>query len=312
MTSTESRSITIAESAGPLSNSSPELSEEEQLAFQLALGSLMQKRVRLYTSGESTSLPQSAVHNMLLSICYTLGIDLDAPSPHRVREVTVEGMEEVFQRELNALKEKTAQSADLCLKANLCTPPLESIALEDTLKSIQKLSQVYDYHFCAHEVPADIDYPLAHPVSESTQGIDYINEYLNRLIIEGTFMQNFELNICQALLESVHKEYRHLLINLYEPIATNAIGLVLAGKSPLSLHVSDEDRSAIAETLDSLSPRSISKKLSSASELACSALKIEDPAQKDYLEETARLLGPRLKNALDKKALAGVFLSCRK
>ena len=60
----------------------------------------------------------------------------------------------------------------------------DSRALGETLLGIGEFWRRYDWRFAAHEVPCDIDYPLALPVSENLRGVDYLTEWLGRLEAE--------------------------------------------------------------------------------------------------------------------------------
>jgi len=55
---------------------------------------------------------------------------------------------------------------------------------KDTLTNIDFFFKRYDYHFFAHEIP-DIFYQLNQPVPQELQGIEYVNEYLSRLLKEN-------------------------------------------------------------------------------------------------------------------------------
>ena len=70
-------------------------------------------------------------------------------------------------------------------------PLIRNVALRDTLENIGEFFKRYDYRSMAHEIPCSIDYPLCHQVEESTPGIDYIEEYLSRLLIEIEFLGRF-------------------------------------------------------------------------------------------------------------------------
>jgi hypothetical protein len=73
-------------------------------------------------------------------------------------------------------------------------------------------------------VPCDIDYQLCRPVPEDLLGVEYVNEYLRRVVLENDFLRRFPKEPVIKLLENYCPDYRGLLINLYEPVATNALG----------------------------------------------------------------------------------------
>lgn len=190
---------------------------------------LLAKQVSLYTMGESTSLPEHDAYRLLASTCYVLGVDADDAAIETMRDLLEQGVEEAFSRNVAAIEEQTRRVDGLWREACLAMPLLESVALKDTLESLRGFSARYEPRFFAHEIPADIDYPLCHPVPETTLGVEYVTAYLERLLAECRFLRMFDLGRCQTVLRCVHPEYGELIINLYEPIATAAIGCALGG-----------------------------------------------------------------------------------
>ena len=60
---------------------------------------------------------------------------------------------------------------------------------------------------------------------ETLRGVDYVNDWLRRLCLEQNFLDRFDPALVRAVLDRSCPDYRGLLINLYEPIAVNALGL---------------------------------------------------------------------------------------
>lgn len=308
-TYTDPLSISIVESEDHLSSiSDAELSPAEQITFQMDLMKLLERRVHLFTSNESSSIPEFTAHELLLSILFTLDIDADEPDARIVRAIMEEGIEKQFAYRLDEIAQQITYGNQLLKQANQCTPFLGSRALSDTLRSIQKASSEYDYRFFAHVIPAEIDYPLALPVPEALKGITYLNEYLNRLIIEGTFLQHFNLDTSKRLLKTIHIDYQELLVNLFEPIATNAIGCTIAEKEPFSLSVNADDISLITSKLEHVGKKASMVILKQAADHLSAVLKITDSPTRLYIEKTTLNLYPRIKNALKHESLEGVFL----
>jgi hypothetical protein len=87
-----------------------------------------------------------------------------------------------------------------------------------------------------------LTYPLACPVDEGLLGIDYIMEYLRRLILENNFVGCFEPQAVKGLLRSISPTYREDLLSIYEAVTANAVALTLLGDDALALDVTDRDR----------------------------------------------------------------------
>lgn len=282
----------------------------------MGLWELLSRRTSLYTMGESSSVPESIAQRLLASVCFTLGIDREEPDPAAIRRLLAQGIDTAFGEGMAFVVERKAKRiGGLWEQVALTTPLLESVALKDTLESLREFPARYDYRSFAHEIPSDIDYPLAHPVSESVLGVDYVTEYLERLLIENDFMQRFDLGLCKALLRAVHPAYRELLINLYEPIAVNAVGLALAGVGDVRrLRATDEDRARIVDAVGGRSASGCSHLLEKAAAAVCESLGIEDERSRSYLARTAAGVRPRLMRFSKQGdvpaggGLAGVFL----
>lgn len=207
-----------------------ELTSEELARFQLDLWGLLSKRSALYTSGESSSLPEETAHRMLGSILFTLNLDAESLDPCQVRTLLEEGLESRFLKELVSLE-----------------------------------------------------------------------------AIENSFMQKFNLAQSESLLRAVHPEYKVLIINLFEPIAINAVGKVLVGESPLDLSMSTSDCAKIYALAADCSNRQLQGRLTYAVRKMCADLKASDSAER-YLEAMIPDLVARIRSACDNKTLEGVFL----
>lgn len=285
------------------------LDDEADVAatFQMQVWNVLSKQVELYTMGESTSLPEYDAHRLLASTCYILGVDPDDADVETMRDVVEQGADAVFSRNLRRVEEQAARVSELWTEACLSMPLLESVALKDTLESFRNFAARYEPRFFAHEIPADIDYPLCRPVPETTRGVDYVTTYLERLLIECRFLQRFDLERCTHLLRNVHPEYGELILNLFEPIATNAIGCTLAGCDVRKLYLDDEARARIASALEGLAGARLQRVLVAAAERTGAALTVDADTQA-YLSSLARRLTPRVELALRHHSLSGVFL----
>lgn len=272
---------------------------------------MLARQVALYTMGESSSLPEYDAHRLLVSACYVLGVDARDPDPAAMQAVVCEGVETAFDRKLHRIEEEAAHTESLWREVCLTTPLLESIALCDTLESLRSFSACYEPRFFAHEIPADIDYPLCHPVSKTVLGVSYVTKYLETLLIENRFLQCFDLERCKALLHAIHPEYGELLLNLFEPIAVNALGCALVEGKVSALFVDDDARQCIAKQLADASPKRIQSQLCKAAELTCDQLGLrgeQAASLRTYLRQTAINLTSRLRHALNHQTLESVFI----
>lgn len=261
--------------------------------------------------GESTSLPEYDAHRLLASACYVLGVDTARLDEGVVVALLEEGVEQAFARKLERIEADAREVSTLWKEVCLNMPLLESTALKDTLESLKDFPTRYSPRFFAHEIPADIDYPLSYPVSETLQGVDYVATYLRRLLLECHFLQCFDVERCQAVLRAIHLSYGELILNVFEPVAINAVGCALAGRTVRTLQIGDADRDGIASLLEDLSAQQKCELLKSAATTACDAVGLRGDTAEDvraYVHRLAVNLLPRIDNALRHHALAEVFV----
>lgn len=281
-------------------------SPEDVAAFQERFARLLERRTAIYTQGDSTSVPKHVAVDLLRSVCFVLGIDPARPDvPERLLSVD---LEDEFRRRLADIERKVELAAELWREVVETMPAIPSTSLEDTLASIGNFPKSYDFRSMAHEIAADFDYQLCHPVPETLQGVDYINEYLRRLLIEADFLRRFDPADCIRVLERTSPEYAELLINLYEPVATNAIGRALIGRDPRPLRIAEEEREELAQLLGPMSTAARVHALRDAAGRACDALGIDDATAGEYLRERAGELAPRVGVALASGELGGVWV----
>lgn len=278
------------------------------LAIQIKLWDFMGKQVKRYTSGESSSIPQELAQELFSSVCFTLGIDLNG-NPEDLNWILDADLDQRFKEGIADIAQKTQLGKRLWQAACLGVPQLHSISLYDTLKSVGEFFRHYDYYYLAHDMPCDIDYQLCLPVGANLLGIDFINEYLKRIIIENELLGCFPSELCISLLDAYCPDYSGLLINLYEPVATNVIGLSLIGGEVHKLDISDSDRELITELLSPLPEEALIERLRSAASSACVSLGITKLPARHYLRKLAAALYPRIDAALSAGGLDGIFLS---
>ena len=281
-------------------------SPEDAAAFQDRFLRLLERRTAIYTIGDSSSVPKHVAIDLLRSVCFVLGIDPDDPKvPDRLLSADLEAE---YRRSLAQVGRKVELAEKLWREACVSMPMIPNIALRDTLAEIGEFPKKYDYQSMAHEVTCSIDYPLCHPVPAELPGVDYINEYLRRLLLEADFLNRFDLEACVRVLKSSCVDHLGLLINLYEPVATNAIGLAVIGEDPARLNVSDEDRVQIERRLSPLGQSQRERVMREAAVTVCVSAGVLDADSQEYLSDLVPDLMPRTELGLSRGDLRGVFV----
>ena len=280
------------------------LTAKEQTLAQDKLWRLLADRARRYTQLDSSSVPVETAQELLASVLFTLG-----EAGATMKTLAAGDAQGLFDSGLRVVEEKVAQGQKLWQAVCLSAPDIESISYRDTLRGIGKSFPRYDWRYFAHRFACDIDYQLCQPVPENLQGIEYINEYLRRLLMENNILRRFDRDLTVRLLTAYCQDYRELLVNLCEPAVVNAAGLSLIGKNPLALDVSRDDREKIKKVLAPLSEGQRRAALEQAAETFCRAAALTDEPTRAYISQIAADLHPRLSAALGAGELLGVFPS---
>lgn len=282
------------------------LTPEERLAFQAKLWRLLAQQTARYTIGDSTSVPAETAQELLDSLCFTLRVD--EADTGRIRLLVQEDLDQAYQQGVRLLEVKVQQARALWQAVCENLPEIPNTALRDTLRSIGTFWQRYDFRYFAHRIPCDIDYPLCCPVPEELQGVDYVGEYLRRLWLESCFLHRFAPPRVVRLLNRYCPDYRGLLINLFEPVAVNALGLMLLDADPRGLDITEQDRARLSALLEPLPRSGAEKLLLDASARLCTVWPLDGNGERQYLARLAGSLYPRIAVALDAGTLDGVFL----
>ncbi len=259
---------------------------------QAALYKLLTSRTARFTMGDSSSVPVETAENLFRSVCFSIGLYLQ--NTGNIAALRTDDYDALLKRAWETLESEIARGKLLLRQALITAPDVKSRAYGDTLRSIGGFFKRYDYRFLAHEIPASIDYPLCHAVSEEALGISYINAYLERLNIENDFCGHFSASLMHRLLTSVSPDYGELLINLYEPVAVNAVARALLGLDVLPLDVTEDNRAQLAALLSEAPVDTINMLLTKATENICQQLAIASKTHRQYLLQTALNLTPRI------------------
>ncbi|WP_368260345.1 DUF6179 domain-containing protein, partial [Clostridium paraputrificum] len=127
------------------------------------------------------------------------------------------------------------------------------------------------------------------------QGIDFINEYLTRLLFENKFCNNFEKEKIIGILKSYCRDYKGLLINIFEPVLTNVIGLEMLEADIFELEIKSYEREILLYTFKKMN---IEEDIIKAASNICNKLKIVSDYEINYVKMTVLNLLPRIKEGI--------------
>ncbi|MEN6418169.1 MAG: DUF6179 domain-containing protein [Clostridiaceae bacterium] len=265
---------------------------------------LLAERTSRYTMGDSTSVRLETAERLAGGILYC--VELAQKAHPGLAERTLKAQYEAGILEA----ERQKRHGRMLLKqAESIRPPVENIGFRDTLLALPVFFRAYDTAFFAQEIPCDIDYPLCHPVSESLQGAAYVCEYLRRLNVETAFLRRFPAPMLSLVYERIYLNDGGLLVNLYAPVAEAALGRVLAEKAAFNLLTDASDRTRIWMRMNDTPEETALFALEQAAKRVCRELNITGVLEKEYLQQTARALFPRLRALEAEPGYRGIFAS---
>lgn len=264
--------------------------------FAEALWPLLERQALAYTRWESESLPAETVEELYRSLCFCVAEGQKAGAEENPEAQLAAGQRALYRRSQNAkwLLEAVRRSAR----------SFGNRAYRDSLAITEAFLAHYDIRFMAHRVPAGLDYPLACPVPESLPGVLYAQAWLAQLLLENRLLAAFPKGRVHLVLRAASPDPAGLLLNLWEPVFTNALGLALLHENPQGLDISPARRAKLAALCKA--HRQNKEKLLEAAERLCTALGLWDEAPRALCRRMAASLAPRLAEAKD---LRDVFVT---
>ena len=277
---------------------------EEENVLKARLFALLSRQVRLRTQGDHSSLREEDAAELLDSLLFTLRYQLfllGMPA----HELLTADLNELLRQGQAALQTCLDGALTLYREAQESVKTFGSRSLGDTLSGIGQFFRAYDLRLYAQRIPAAIDYQLCLPAEDGLRGVLYIKAYLERLLIENQLVTRFAADRVSALFRRASPDYRELLVNLYEPVAANAVGLKLLDRDMQALAVTRAQADAVYECLTPLGPSAARARLGEAACAVCTALKITGADAQAYLRQVSRSLYPRL--IVSPQSVYGVF-----
>jgi len=130
--------------------------------------------------------------------------------------------------------------------------------------------------------------------------------------LENKFCYNFDISDIKELLKGYDKKSELLLINIFELVLTNCLGLIICNKDPRNLNINDYDREKIKDILRELSLPELKIALLKAAEKCALILKIEDETTLKYMDKCVEKITSYIDNALKIDKLENIFISFNK
>ena len=266
-----------------------------------ALYSLLSAQCKSFTGGQSSSLSVETVEALLSSICFSLSCFANKYGQNALLEIP---LEKALEGARDILKKRIQLCKTLYLTLLRLPFQPDNVSYRDTVNGMENFFKKYDYYFFADQIPCDIDYQLCLPVSENLWGVEFLTEYIKRLICEGRFCGAFQRYEITALLANFGSRNDELLINVFTPVLSNALGRVLLGNDISTLEVTPDGIEKLFSMFAGLKYEEALPIVDKASKLLCSRVGFTG-YNAEYVTESARTLIPRICRCDPK----GLFLS---
>ena len=269
-----------------------------------ALYSLLSAQCKSFTGGQSSSLSVETVEALLSSICFSLSCFANKYGQNALLKIP---LEKALEGARDILKKRIQLCKTLYLTLLRLPFQPDNVSYRDTVNGMENFFKKYDYYFFADQVPCDIDYQLCLQVNENLWGVEFLTEYIKRLICEGRFCGAFQRYEITALLANFGSRNDELLINVFTPVLSNALGRALLGNDISTLEVTPDGIEKLFSMFAGLKYEEALPIVDKASKLLCSRVGFSG-YNAEYVTESARTLIPRICRCDPK----GLFLSLAK
>lgn len=271
---------------------------------------IVAKRIKKFTSNESTSVTYQTARQLMLSVIYcikdepvSLTKNTNMNQKYELIDLDQIKLEEAFYTGLKNKKEKI-QKAKKLYATILCAFDAYNVECyhETIMKGMKCFFERYDVEFDATNHILTLDYPLLFAAT-NLEGIDLIYEYLLRTYLEQKFLSGFDRNEILALLRAYHNGYKDLIINVAGIVLTNSLACVMVNHIFSTLSISNEERSKVKIICESKTVQEIEELLSTSLSILMEQNYKEDGSLRDYLSTKIHDIAYEIKFAISNNCL---------
>lgn len=272
---------------------------------------LLKTQLKYYTKDESSSVMVEVAENLLEGIDYTIGFYLKTFDTVELMLKVLKNntLSEMLKTGRDLIKETFDESKKLLEYIAKNKLKINNYSYDDTIDhGIPLFFKEYEYFFTPHEGSGSIDYQL-YMDNWNYKGIEYIRNYLKILSLENEFCSYFDIYEINELLKGYDKRSEELLINVFELVLINSLGLIICDKSLNSLNLSNTDRELIKSKLAKISPEKLQEELLQYADTCCAILNIENKDLISYIKKSTIKLTDWLYESIKVNKLETVFIS---
>ena len=291
---------------------------EEKLLDDKILGKISYERLdvlklqlKYYTKDESSSVMVEVAESLMQGIDYTIGIYLKTFDNIEliIEELKNTSLFDMLKMGHDLIKKKIADSKKLLDEIQKNKLKVDNYSYNDTIDhGIPLFFKEYEDFFAANETLGSIDYQL-YIDNMNYVGIEYINNYLEILSLENEFCYNFDICEINELLKGYDKKCELLLINIFELVLTNSLGLIICDKSLNNLNINSIDREQIKNMLGNLSLEELQGALLKYAKTCCEILDIKNKTLLNYIKKSTLKITSFINQSIKLNRLETVFIS---
>ncbi|MDV3428057.1 MAG: DUF6179 domain-containing protein [Bacillota bacterium] len=289
------------------------LTDSELEDIEMQSLKLLAKQTERYTFGDSSSVKVETAQKILESIFYCIGIYLKTfqDTDVSLNVLKQDPLSMLFQQGRKLIDSKFIEARQMLSSVQTECIITDNIAYNDTVQNgIGPFFKEYDADYAAQDAPGSVDYPLSNDKMDLA-GIEYIYNYLQKLGLENEFCKNFSDHNIADLLQGYNDHYQDLLINIFELVLTNAVGLTILNKDVLRLDIIPSDAKKLELKLKNMSKSKLNTVLQEASAKLSLELNISNKLLQNHMSEALINLPVRIKNALEIGKLEYVFINMK-
>ena len=270
---------------------------------------VLKDQMTYYTKNESSSINIEDMEELLKSLDFTIGLYLKEIGDKALKKLKEENLADIFTAGNKLIKTIFEKDKKLFEKIQRDKLKVNNYSYDDTINyGLTIFFKSYDDFFKAHIAPCDIDYQLAINYEEF-RGIEYFHKYLSALDMENEFCLKFDVFNINELLKGYSNECEMLLLNIFELVLTNALGLGMCNKDPRELNISKMDREIIKNKLKTIDDINLYDELVTYLDKCFDELSINDSRIKSYSKEVIKKISMNIKISMSLNKLEEVFIS---
>jgi len=198
-------------------------------------------KVERFNAGDSSSIRVEKAQEIMASNMFTVGLWLKSyRNPgDAITAIKNEPIAELYRKGRKRIDNMVAAAKTIHSRILRQLADSENVFYRSTVVGgIKGFFKLYCPDFGAQEIHITADYPVYNTMPKLA-GIEFIHAYLSAIYYENQFCLYFSPDDMHHLLSGYSEGYQELLINIYEPALTAAIGCILAGTDAHTLDISD-------------------------------------------------------------------------